>query len=212
VARVYEAAKRCPQLTRVIVAADSAEVLGACKSRDIPAMMTSPDHQSGSDRLFEVLEAERADIYVNIQGDEPLLKPEHISALVDPFFSRDDIRVSTLKVAISAEQSLDPNVVKVVSSQSGRAIYFSRNPIPYDRDGQGARRYKHIGLYAYRRETLACFHSLPASSLQLAESLEQLKLLENDIPIHVFETPFDTVGVDTEEDLRRVRELFQKIS
>jgi 3-deoxy-manno-octulosonate cytidylyltransferase (CMP-KDO synthetase) len=211
VARVYEAAMRSPLISRAVVAADSDEVVEACNKRSIPVLLTSPKHASGSDRLYEVLEKEHADIYVNIQGDEPLLKPEHIEALVRPFFNRVDVRVSTLKVAISQEQSLDPNVVKVVSSVSGRAIYFSRNPIPYDRDNRNVQRYKHIGLYAYRKEALAEFHALPASGLQIAESLEQLKLIENDLPIHVFETEFDTVGVDTEEDLARVRAVFAGI-
>lgn len=209
VVRVYEAARRSPLLTRVIVAADSERVVEVCHEHSVPAIMTSPDHQSGSDRLYEVLEAEPADIYVNIQGDEPLLRTEHIDALVSPFERLGDgVQVTTLKVAIDDEQALDPNVVKVIASADNRAIYFSRLPIPYDRDKRGVQRFKHIGLYAYRRDALAGFHSLPASPLQLTESLEQLKLIENGLPIHVFETPFDTVGVDTEDDLARVRALF----
>ncbi|HEY3329043.1 MAG TPA: 3-deoxy-manno-octulosonate cytidylyltransferase [Capsulimonadaceae bacterium] len=208
VVRVYEAATRSPLLTRVIVAADSERVVDACREHGVPAMMTSPDHQSGSDRLFEVLEAERADVYVNIQGDEPLLKAEHIDALVAPFTTDLSVQVSTLKVAIDDETALDPNVVKVIAGVDNRAIYFSRLPIPYDRDGRGVQRFKHIGLYAYRRDALIRFHSLPASPLQVTESLEQLKLIENGIPIHVYETPFDTVGVDTLADLERVRTLF----
>ncbi|MDR3709167.1 MAG: 3-deoxy-manno-octulosonate cytidylyltransferase [Capsulimonadaceae bacterium] len=210
VVRVYEAAKRCPQLTDVVIATDAQVVVDACRRFGADAMMTSPRHQSGSDRLFEVLEARPADVYVNIQGDEPLLRPEHVSALVDPFLAGGgEIQVTTLKVAISDEEAADPNVVKVITDTSGRAIYFSRLPIPYDRDGRGVQRFKHQGLYAYRRDALAKFHSLEATPLQLTECLEQLKLLENGMPIHVYETPFDTVGVDTEQDLERVRRIFE---
>jgi 3-deoxy-manno-octulosonate cytidylyltransferase (CMP-KDO synthetase) len=208
VARVYDAARRCAVLTDVVVAADSDEVASVCRELGVPVMMTSPDHQSGSDRLFEVASAMPADVYVNMQGDEPLLRAEHIDALVKPFLGNDDVRVTTLKVAIDEETAMDPNVVKVVEGADGRAIYFSRLPIPYDRDGRGVQRYKHIGLYAYRADALATFHSLPASPLQLCESLEQLKLIENGIAIHVVETEHDTVGVDTEADLLRVREMF----
>ena len=209
VVRVHEAARRCPQLTDVVIATDAREVVDVCRAHGADAMMTSPHHQSGSDRLFEVLEARPADVYVNIQGDEPLLRPEHISAMVDPFLTGgDEIQVTTLKVAITGEEARDPNVVKVVTDLSGRAIYFSRHPIPYDRDKRGVQYYKHQGLYAYRHAALAKFHSLAATPLQLTECLEQLKLLENGIPIHVYETPYDTVGVDTEADLERVRRIF----
>jgi 3-deoxy-manno-octulosonate cytidylyltransferase (CMP-KDO synthetase) len=210
VVRVYEAAMRCPQLTTVIVAADDEEVMAACRAHGARAVLTSPDHQSGSDRIYEVVHAQPADIYVNIQGDEPMLRPEHIAGLVDPFFSRgDEIQVTTLKVAIGDQEAQDPNVVKVITGASDRAVYFSRLPIPYDRDGRGVQRYKHLGLYAYRREALIAYHDLAAAPLQLAESLEQLKLIENGIPIHVFETGYDTVGVDTENDLQRVRAIFE---
>ncbi len=209
VVRVYEAARRSPLLTKVIVAADSQAVVDVCVAHDVPVVMTSPNHQSGSDRLYEVLQAEPADVYVNIQGDEPLLKAEHLAALIEPFHRLGDaVQVTTLKVAIDDATAQDPNVVKVITGTDSRGIYFSRLPIPYDRDKRGVQRYKHIGLYAYRRDALAKFHSLPASPLQLTESLEQLKLIENGIPIHVFETPYDTVGVDTEEDLARVRAIF----
>jgi 3-deoxy-manno-octulosonate cytidylyltransferase (CMP-KDO synthetase) len=209
VVRVYEAAARCPQLTGVIVAADDDEVVAACGRYSVPVMMTSPNHQSGSDRLFEVVQAQPADVYVNIQGDEPMLRPEHVSGLVDPFLTcGEGIQVTTLKVAIDDQEAQDPNVVKVVSGAGNRAVYFSRLPIPYDRDGRGVQRFKHLGLYAYRRQALIRFHDLDATPLQQVECLEQLKLIENGIPIHVYETEYDTVGVDTENDLERVRAIF----
>jgi len=195
VVRVYEAAMRCSALSGVVIAADDEEVIAACRAHGAPAMMTSPDHQSGSDRLYEVVQAQFADIYVNIQGD--------------PFLERGaEIQVTTLKVAISDQEAQDPNVVKVITGAGDRAVYFSRLPIPYDRDGRGVQRYKHLGLYAYRREALITFHDLAATPLQMTECLEQLKLVENGIPIHVFETGHDTVGVDTEHDLERVRAIF----
>lgn len=209
VVRVYEAAKRCRTLSDVLVATDDREVVEACRAYGVPAIMTSPSHASGSDRLHEVALARPADVYVNIQGDEPLLRAEHIDMLVQPFLSGDpQVFVTTLKVAIDEREAQDPNVVKVIAGSGNRAIYFSRLPIPYDRDGRGVQRYKHIGLYAYRRDALIAFHDLPASPLQKTESLEQLKLIENGIPIHVYESQYDTVGVDTEQDLARVRALF----
>jgi 3-deoxy-manno-octulosonate cytidylyltransferase (CMP-KDO synthetase) len=150
-----------------------------------------------------------ADIYINIQGDEPTLRPEHLDAIVSPFLTGDSqVRVSTLKVAVDDSAAQDPNNVKVVADDSGRALYFSRHPIPFDRDGTGAvKRYKHIGVYAYTKAALTLFHSLPESSLESAEKLEQLRFLQNGVPIYVVETPYDTVGVDTEADLQRVNRL-----
>jgi 3-deoxy-manno-octulosonate cytidylyltransferase (CMP-KDO synthetase) len=145
-----------------------------------------------------------ADIYVNIQGDEPMLRPDHIDAVVSPFLAG-DAQVATLKVAIDEAAAQDPNSVKVVTDDFGRALYFSRHPIPFDRDGMGlVRRYKHIGIYAYTKAALTLFHSLPESSLESAEKLEQLRFLQHGVPVHVVETPYDTVGVDTEADLQRV--------
>jgi len=157
-----------------------------------------------TDRLHEVMERTDADVYVNIQGDEPLLRAEHLEALLGPFLTS-DAQVTTLKVAVNETAARDPNNVKVVTDDSGRALYFSRWPLPFDRDGGGAvQRYKHIGLYAYTRAALSLFHSLPESSLESAEKLEQLRFLQHGVPILVIETAHDTVGVDTEADLERV--------
>jgi 3-deoxy-manno-octulosonate cytidylyltransferase (CMP-KDO synthetase) len=209
VAWVYEAARKAKSLSDVVVATDSAEVMSACEALAIPAMMTSEKHPCGSDRIHEVMGKRQADIYVNIQGDEPLLTPEHLDRLLSPFLDRPgEVYVSTLKVAIDKDAARDPNNVKVITDVQDRALYFSRYPIPYDRDNIGnVGYYKHLGLYAYRGETLDKFHRLPPSPLELAEKLEQLRFLQNGIPVHVLETQFDTIGVDTEADLARVQEI-----
>lgn len=203
---VYRAASACGQLDRVLVATDSEEVFAFAQRQGWPALMTSPDCASGSDRVYEVSRRVPAEIYVNIQGDEPLLRAEHIEALLRPLLgpqARQEAAVSTLATPCAPEQAQDPNVVKVVTAGDGRALYFSRAPIPYDRDGSGAAPYrKHLGLYAYRRAALERFAQLPPSPLECAERLEQLRLLENGIPIYVENTPYDTIGVDTEEDLK----------
>lgn len=200
---VYTNARKCRLLVNLIVATDSEKVQGFCEQEGIPVLLTGR-HPSGTDRLREVMERIDADIYINIQGDEPLLRPEHLDAIVSPFLTK-DIKVATLKVAIDEAAAQDPNNVKVVTDDSGRALYFSRHPIPFDRDSAGeVKRYKHIGIYAYTRAALTLFHSLPESSLESAEKLEQLRFLQNGVPIYVVETPYDTVGVDTEADLQRV--------
>ena len=199
---VYERARKSPFLGELLVATDSEKVKAYCSDRKIPVMLTGK-HSSGSDRLHEVMERTRGDIYINIQGDEPTIRPDHIDLLLRPIISR-QWEVTTLKVAIDPEAAQDPNVVKVVTDAHGRALYFSRLAIPFDRDAQGSIRfYKHIGLYGYTRSALSLFHSFPPSSLELTEKLEQLRFLENGIPIFVSETMHDTVGVDTEADLER---------
>ena len=204
---VYRNARRSPLLAALLVATDSDEVKSYCEAEGIPVTMTG-GHPSGTDRLNEVMGRTDADIYVNIQGDEPMLRPEQLELVLGPLLAG-EAQVSTLKVALDMSAAQDPNNVKVITDRSGRALYLSRHPIPYDRDGAGAvRHFKHIGIYGYTREALALFHSLPQSSLELAEKLEQLRFLENGVPIVVVETPHDNIGVDTEADLERVRALF----
>lgn len=201
---VYDAAKACPQFEAVVVAADSQEVAELCRANGWPCHLSSPDLPSGTDRLHAVSQQHDADVYVNVQGDEPLLLPEHIAALLAPF-AQDHVDVTTLKVACSHDNITNPNAVKVVTAADGRALYFSRATIPYDRDAQGKAQYwKHLGLYAYRKSALERFAALPPAELEQTERLEQLRLLENGLALYVSETPHDTVGVDTEEDLRRV--------
>jgi 3-deoxy-manno-octulosonate cytidylyltransferase (CMP-KDO synthetase) len=206
---VFEAATACPQLDRVLIATDSDEVADLCHQNGWPVQLTSPDLPSGTDRIHAVSQQIHADIYVNIQGDEPLLKPQHISALLQPF-ARPHVEVSTLKVLCSEENIGNPNAVKVVTAADGRALYFSRATIPYDRDGPSPNYWKHIGLYAYRKAALQQFPTLPKSTLEQTERLEQLRFLENNINIYVEPTDFDTIGVDTEEDLLRVESLLRR--
>jgi 3-deoxy-manno-octulosonate cytidylyltransferase (CMP-KDO synthetase) len=208
---VYRRAREWGGFSKLLVATDSEEVMAHCNQLGIPAAMTSSEHRSGSDRVIEVMGREPADLYVNIQGDEPMVTSRHIELMVAPLRERPGTAVSTLKVAIAREEVANPNDVKVVTDLNGRALYFSRAPIPYDRTGKGGvRYYKHLGLYAYTREALQTFSKLQASELESAEALEQLRFLENGIPIVVVETFEDTIGVDTEDDLRKVEEQFRQ--
>ncbi len=206
---VVEAARRCSQLSDVIVATDSEEVLAVCKQHGWRAEMTSSAHRSGTDRVWEVAQRVPADVYVNVQGDEPLARPEHISALLGPMQDW-RVLVSTIKTPCAAADVNNPNAVKVVTDLADRALYFTRATVPFDRDNSGTvQRFKHLGFYAYRREALEKFCSWPESELERAERLEQLRFLDHGIEIHVAETPFDTVGVDTEDDLRRVEAILR---
>jgi 3-deoxy-manno-octulosonate cytidylyltransferase (CMP-KDO synthetase) len=205
---VVEAAGACPQLDNVLVATDSEEVVALCEARGIAVEMTSPELASGTDRVHAIAQKIDADVYINIQGDEPLIRPEHISALLRPF-AREHVDVTTLKVRCTPENISNPNAVKVVTAADGRALYFSRATIPYDRDGLQPEYWKHIGLYAYGKAALQRFPTLPQSVLEQTERLEQLRFLENGIDIYVEPTAHDTIGVDTEADLLLVEELLR---
>jgi len=206
--RVYEAVRLSPLLQEVIVATDSEEILQFCRHHGLNARMTSAAHHSGTERVHEISRLVAAEIYLNVQGDEPLTRPEHIAALLDVMDDR-NVQVGTLKTPAPPLDINNPSAVKVVTDAAGRALYFSRATIPYAREGTSPAYYKHLGFYAYRKPALDRFVGLPESSLERSERLEQLRFLENGIPIHVGETPFDTVGVDTEEDLRRVEEILR---
>jgi 3-deoxy-manno-octulosonate cytidylyltransferase (CMP-KDO synthetase) len=199
---VWRAAAAGGQMDPVLVATDSEEVASVCHTRGIPVVMTSAECASGSDRVREVAAKVDADIYVNIQGDEPTLTPQFFTPLLQ-LFARDEVHVATLAVACAPVDVANPNAVKVVTALNGRALYFSRATIPFDRDGTGFEYRKHLGIYAYRKAALERFAALPPGRLELAERLEQLRLLENGIDIYVADAPEDTIGVDTEEDLAR---------
>lgn len=205
---VHAAARACPQLDHIIVATDSGEVVELCERHGWAVELTSPDLPSGSDRVYAVTQRYPAELYVNIQGDEPLLRPEHLTDLLTPF-CQPHIDVTTLKVLCPPHHIENPNTVKVVTARDGRALYFSRSIIPYDREQAGAPIYKHLGLYAYRAAALQRFHSLEPSPLEKTERLEQLRMLENGLALHVSLTEYDTVGVDTEEDLREAELLLR---
>lgn len=206
-AHVYGAARACVQLQDVIVATDSDEIAVVCRQNGWHYRLTSPEHRSGTDRVHEVAQTIDADVYVNVQGDEPLARREHLDVLLE-LMTRNDVQVGTLKTPCSAEDRDNPNAVKVVTALDGRALYFSRATIPFDRDRTDAvRYYKHLGFYVYRKAALDAFCTWPESELERNERLEQLRFLDHGIAIHVAETAFDTVGVDTEDDLRRVEAI-----
>src|SRR2546427_6076371 len=144
-------------------------------------------HPSGTDRVWEVAQSRAADVYVNVQGDEPFVTPSHIARLLDPFRERADTQVATLKIRLRPEEADNPAVNKVVCAADGHALYFSKYPVPYDRDARGVPRFKHVGLYAYTRAALEAFHRLPPSPLEQAEKLEQLRFLEHGVPIVVLD-------------------------
>jgi 3-deoxy-manno-octulosonate cytidylyltransferase (CMP-KDO synthetase) len=208
---VYQAASGAGVFDHLIVATDAEEVAELCQAQGWECRMTSSDLASGTDRVHAVAQElaredardQSNDIFVNIQGDEPLLREEHFHALLLPF-RRADVEVSTLRTRCAMEEIGNPNVVKVVVDHNGRALYFSRATIPFDRDGNAGSSisyWKHLGLYAYRKHILDRFPSLPSSQLEAVERLEQLRLLENGIAIHVEAVEHDTIGVDTEADL-----------
>ena len=200
---VWRAAAASGLMEPVVVATDSEEVAEVCRARGIPVAMTSMECQSGSDRVREVARQIDADIYVNIQGDEPTLPPAIFQPLLAPF-ARPEVEVTTLAVPCPAHEINNPNAVKVVTALDGRALYFSRATIPFDRDGTGFLGYrKHLGIYAYRKAALERFAALEPSRLERLERLEQLRLLDNGISVYVADVLYDTIGVDTEEDLER---------
>jgi 3-deoxy-manno-octulosonate cytidylyltransferase (CMP-KDO synthetase) len=203
---VYEAVRSSSLLEKVIVATDSEEIMAVCRRHAWDARMTSPAHRSGTERVHEVSGREAADVYINIQGDEPMVRSEQIATLLrvmeDPA-----AQVGTVMTPAAEIDIPNPNAVKVVADLNGRALYFSRATIPFDRDGTRPHYFKHLGLYAYRKAALDRFVTLPESALEKSERLEQLRFLENGISIYVGETPYDSVGVDTEEDLQRVQQI-----
>jgi 3-deoxy-manno-octulosonate cytidylyltransferase (CMP-KDO synthetase) len=205
---VYDAVRKCSQLDDVVLATDSEEILQACTMHGCNVRMTSNKHRSGTERVHEVSQSLAADVYINVQGDEPMVRPEQIDTIVD-LMTRDEVTVGTLKTPAKVEDVGNPNAVKVVTDSDGKALYFSRATIPHDRGGTHPKYFKHLGIYAYRKAALDRFVSLPESSLERAERLEQLRFLENGIAIYAAETPFDSIGVDTEEDFQRVQALLK---
>jgi 3-deoxy-manno-octulosonate cytidylyltransferase (CMP-KDO synthetase) len=205
---VYEAVRSSPLLADVIVATDSDEIMTACRQHGWKVQMTAATHKSGTERVHEISCRERADLYINVQGDEPMVRAEQISSLLRVMENR-EAQVGTLMTPAIEVDIPNPNAVKVVADLAGRALYFSRATIPFDRDKTSPRYFKHLGLYAYRKPALDRFVTLPESSLENGERLEQLRFLENGIAIFCGETPYDSIGVDTEEDLQRAIEILK---
>lgn len=207
---VWRAAHGSGLMDPVVVATDSEEVAAVCRARSIPVVITSPECASGSDRVREAARQIEAEIYVNIQGDEPTLTSDFFPPLL-ALFNRPEVQVATLAVPCPPEEIANPNAVKVVTALDGRALYFSRATVPHDREGAGLAGYrKHLGIYAYRKAALEQFAALPPARLESVERLEQLRLLENGIDIYVAAAPRDTIGVDTEEDLARADAILSR--
>jgi len=206
---VWERARCARTLSRVVIATDDERILREAQRFEAEACMTRGDHPSGSDRVAEVAAGARADVIVNIQGDEPLIDPDAVDAAVKGLLEVEASPMGTLKKRIEDPAELsNPNVVKVVTDLEGNAIYFSRSAIPYGRSGVAVH-YKHVGLYVYRRDFLLGYSSLTRGPLEEAEKLEQLRALENGFKIRVVETGYESLGVDTPEDLRRVSALLE---
>lgn len=207
---VYERASLAKLPDAVVVATDDVRVEKAVEAFGGRVMMTSPDHPSGTDRLAEVaLGYPDIDVLVNVQGDEPMIPPQVIDQLAEAFAKDLELNMATLKVLMKEEDYDNPAAVKVVTDLNGYALYFSRSLMPYPRNKpQDYRVYKHVGIYAYRRDFLLKYTALEPTRLERAESLEQLRALENGYRIKVLESDFQGVGVDTPEDLARVNELF----
>jgi 3-deoxy-manno-octulosonate cytidylyltransferase (CMP-KDO synthetase) len=211
---VWERAMMARYLTGLVIATDDERIREAAQSFRARVVMTRSDHVSGTDRVAEAASASDAHLIVNIQGDEPLIDPGAIDAAILGLLEAEDAEMATLATRIErVEDIADPNVVKVVTDQHRNAVYFSRAPIPYLRDtSERIAYFKHIGLYVYRRDFLLEYAALPVGPLERAERLEQLRALENGHKIRVVETAYDSLGVDTPEDWRKVSELFEKTS
>jgi 3-deoxy-manno-octulosonate cytidylyltransferase (CMP-KDO synthetase) len=203
---VLEAGRAARRLSRVVVATDDERIAAAVRGAGGEAILTSRDAASGTDRLAEAARSIPADVYVNIQGDEPLMTGENVDRAVEALLRSDDRRIATIAVPIAPAQASDPNVVKVVVGRDERALYFSRAAIPFPRLGSPAYR-KHLGLYAYRADALFEIASLPPSPLERMESLEQLRWLEAGYDVWVGQAASDSIGVDTPADLAKAEEL-----
>jgi 3-deoxy-manno-octulosonate cytidylyltransferase (CMP-KDO synthetase) len=216
--RVWERTRRAKKISRVVIATDDERIVEAATAFGAEAVMTRAEHRSGTERVAEVAASitpsNDQEIYVNVQGDEPLIEPEAIDTVVEAVESDHDVSVATLMVPITKPADImDPNVVKVVLDFDGNALYFSRAPIPWVRDRNApvhAQHMKHLGLYSFRRDALLDFPTLPLGDLERIEQLEQLRWIENGYKIRAAETPHDSVSVDVPDDIARVQELLRK--
>ncbi len=211
---VYENAKKGKILDDLIVACDDERILKVVEGFGGKGVLTAKGHETGTDRLTEVIQPLDVKVVVNIQADEPFIRPEMIHGVVSALLEDSKVVMSTLMVRIrGAEGIRNPNVVKVVADKHGYALYFSRAPIPYYRDEKGHSKqiyYRHLGLYAYTKDFLFTFRNLPVSKLEKAEKLEQLRALEHGYRIRAIETKYDTIGIDTPEDLELAKKRLQE--
>ena len=216
--RVWERVRRAKKISRVIVATDDERIIRAVAAFGGEAVMTRSEHRSGTERVAEVAATtvrEGEEIFVNVQGDEPLIEPAAIDTAVEAIESDESVPVATLAVPIAKPADImDPNIVKVVLDFDGNALYFSRAPIPWVRDRNApvhAQHLKHLGLYAFRRAALLDFPTLPLGDLERIEQLEQLRWMENGYKIRVAETPHDSISVDVPEDVSRLEQLLREL-
>ena len=206
---VYEQARQCSELSTVVLATDDERIRSAAQHYEIPVVMTRPDHPSGTDRVLEAAETMNLPqdaVIINIQGDEPALEPAMLSELVQPFVNP-DVQVTTVACKIGSREAADQDKVKVVFALDGTALYFSRAAIPHHRDSRQDGYHGHIGLYAFRMKALKKFVTMEQSPLEVSEKLEQLRFLENNIPIHVVLTEYKSMGVDRPEDIKIVEKF-----
>lgn len=206
---VYRQSRLCSRLDDVVVATDDERIRQRVEQFGGKVLLTRTDHASGTDRVAEVASRIPGDVFINIQGDEPLIAPETISSVCQPFLTEPELEVSTACVLIEDPEHISsPHVCKVVFNCNGRALYFSRSVIPHPRR-EGGQHFKHVGIYGYTREFLSRLDQLPPSRLETAEALEQLRFLENGVSIRVVRVEEDSIGVDTPEDVELVRRLLE---
>jgi len=212
--RVYEQARKSATASRVVVATDDARIVEAVKRFGGEGLLTRSDHRTGTDRVAEVAAHIHAEVYVNVQGDEPLVDPATIDAVANALLEDESATIATPIAAITHKNDIvDPNVVKAVLDFDGNALYFSRAPIPWVRDTGAtvsARHWKHIGIYGFRRAALLEFPTLPPGELEHVEQLEQLRWLENGFRIRAVETEYEAVSVDVPADVERVEKIIQE--
>lgn len=221
IVHTFESASKSKLINKILVAVDDDRVASVCRTFGIETIMTSKELQTGSDRIAEVtLQFPSAEIIVNIQGDEPFIKGKMIDQAIEPLLFDKKVQISTLAKRIYLNNEFkSPDVVKVVFDYHNFALYFSRSAIPFAREAKSIFErinmypvYKHIGLYVYRRESLLTFTELPQTDLEQIEKLEQLRMLENGMKIKIVETEYESLSVDTQEDLDKARKLYQSFS
>lgn len=207
---VYNRAKKAKLLDDLIVACDDILIKKEMESFNIPCILTSKDCKSGTDRVAETAQTLKSDIYINIQGDEPFIHPANIDKICNCFLQEPEVRIVTLCTLFKdINEEKDPNNVKVVFDKKGWALYFSRSLIPFNRNDIKIKRFKHLGIYGYERETLLSLSKIPVSNLERYEKLEQLRFLEWGLKIRVIVSPYDSYGIDTKQDLIKARKIFK---
>lgn len=209
---VYKACSKVKDIHEVIIATDHSNIMKAAEGFGAKAMLTSTEHQSGTDRCAEVAEQINADYIINVQGDEPFINPDHINSMINYLLVNKEVNILTLFHELPHAEVSNPNSVKLVKDKNNKVLYFSRSPIPYERNSFQEPFLKHVGIYAFKRETLMELSALKASALELAEGLEQLRWLENGLEIYGIQVPGTSISIDTQEDLEKARRYADGLS